>query len=41
MKITTKLLEQNTNDKDSIHDQNYKKLGCSIITVKPESNDFK
>lgn len=41
MKITTKLLEQKTNDEEAIHDQNYKKLGCSIKNVKPESKDYK
>jgi hypothetical protein len=41
MKITTKLLEQKANEEDAIHDQNYKKLGCSLKTVKPESKDFK
>lgn len=35
MKITTKLLEQKSNDEEAIFDQNYKKLGCSIKTVKP------
>jgi len=29
------LLEQKNNDEEAIHDQNYKKLGCSIKTVKP------
>ena len=41
MKITSKLLEQKTNDEESIHDQNYKKLGCKIQNVKPESKDYK
>ena len=41
MKITSKLLEQKTNDEESIHDQNYKKLGCKIQNVKPESNGYK
>lgn len=41
MKITTKLLEQKTNDEEAIHDQNYKKLGCSIKNIKPESKDYK
>lgn len=41
MKITTKLLEQKSNDEEAIHDQNYKKLGCTIQTVKPESQDYK
>lgn len=41
MKITTKLLEQKTNDEEAIHDQNYKKLGCEIKTLKQESNDYK
>ena len=34
MKITSKLLEQKTNDEESIHDQNYTKLGCKIQNVK-------
>lgn len=41
MKITTKLLEQKSNDEESVHDQNYKKLGCEIKTVKPGSKDHK
>jgi hypothetical protein len=41
MKITSKLLEQKTNDEEAIHDQNYKKLGCKIQNVKPETKDYK
>lgn len=41
MKITTKLLEQKANDEEAIHDQNYKKLGCQIKSLKQDSNDFK
>lgn len=28
MKITTKLLEQKSDADETVHDQNYKKLGC-------------
>lgn len=40
MKVTTKLLDQKGNDDDSIIDQNYKKLGCSIKAVDKKSDDY-
>lgn len=33
MKITTKLLEKANDTEESVHDQNYNKLKCSIKTV--------
>jgi poly [ADP-ribose] polymerase len=41
LKITSKLLDQKTDDNEAILDQNYKKLGCSIKTVDEKSTDFK
>ena len=41
MKITTKLLEQKTDDEQSVLDQNYKKLGCDIRTVEGKSSEYK
>jgi hypothetical protein len=38
MKITSKLLDQKTEEDTSILDQNYKKLGCSIKTVAEKSS---
>jgi poly [ADP-ribose] polymerase 2/3/4 len=37
LKITSKLLDQKTDDNESVLDQNYKKLGCSIKTVDQKS----
>jgi hypothetical protein len=33
LKITSKLLDQVSNDDEAILDQNYKKLGCSIKSI--------
>ncbi len=41
LKITSKLLEQKTDDNESILDQNYKKLGCSIKTIDAKSAQHK
>ena len=41
LKITTKLLEQKTDDEISILDQNYKKLGCEIKSLSNSSKDYK
>lgn len=41
LKITSKLLDQKTNDEASILDQNYKKLGCDIKTVDTKSSEYK
>jgi hypothetical protein len=41
LKITSKLLDQKTNDESSVHDQNYKKLNCDIKTVDAKSADYK
>lgn len=41
MKITAKLLDQDVEEDISVHDQNYKKLGCSIKTLEKTSDDFK
>jgi hypothetical protein len=37
LKITSKLLDQKTDDNESVIDQNYKKLGCSIKTIEQKS----
>ena len=37
LKVTSKLLDQKGNENDSILDQNYKKLGCSIKTLDKKS----
>ncbi len=41
LKITSKLLDQKNDDNESVLDQNYKKLGCSIKSVDKKSNDYK
>lgn len=41
LKITSKLLDQKADDNESVLDQNYKKLGCSIKTVDPKSAEHK
>lgn len=41
LKITSKLLEQKSDDSESVLDQNYKKLGCSIKTVDAKSAEHK
>ena len=41
MKITTKLLDKEEDDSSAIIDQNYKKLGCEIKTLQPDSKDYK
>jgi len=41
MKITAKLLDQDTNEDTSVYDQNYKKLGCNVKTLDQKSADFK
>lgn len=41
MKITTKLLDQQGDQDTSVHDQNYKKLGCRLSTLDRSSKDFK
>lgn len=33
LKITSKLLDQKTDDNEAVLDQNYKKLGCNIKTL--------
>lgn len=40
MKITTKLLDQDGDDNTAVHDQNYKKLGCSINTLERSGKDY-
>jgi hypothetical protein len=37
LKITSRLLDQKADDNESVIDQNYKKLGCSIKTVDSKS----
>ena len=34
MKITTKLLSEDGDEDTAVLDQNYKKLGCNIKTIK-------
>lgn len=41
LKITSKLLEQKTDDNEAVFDQNYKKLGCNIKTIESGSQDYK
>lgn len=41
LKITSKLLDQKADDNESVLDQNYKKLGCSIKTIEQKSPEFK
>nr|VVW87368.1 unnamed protein product [Nymphaea colorata] len=41
LKITSKLLDQKTDDNESVLDQNYKKLGCNIKTIDPKAPEFK
>lgn len=41
MKITSKLLEQQGDEDTSVHDQNYKKLGCNLTSLDQNSKDFK
>ena len=41
LKITSKLLDQKTDDNSSLLDQNYKKLGCSLKTVDRKSAEYK
>lgn len=41
LKITSKLLDQKSDDSASILDQNYNKLGCSIKTVDGKSAEHK
>lgn len=41
MKVTAKLLDQGGDEDTSVHDQNYKKLGCSIKTLDQGSKDYK
>ena len=41
MKITTKLLNQGGDEDTSVHDQNYKKLGCNIKSLDHNSKDYK
>lgn len=41
LKITSKLLDQKNDDNESVLDQNYKKLGCSIKTIDNKSAEFK
>ena len=40
LKITSKLLDQKTNDNESLLDQNYKKLGCSIKNLDKKSGEY-
>lgn len=41
LKITSKLLDQKTDDNEAVLDQNYKKLGCNIKTIDSKSGDYK
>ena len=41
LKITSKLLDQKTDEDTSILDQNYKKLGCDIKTLDKNSEEHK
>jgi poly [ADP-ribose] polymerase len=41
LKVTSKLLDQKGDDSENVHDQNYKKLGCSIKSVPTTSPDYK
>lgn len=41
MKITSKLLDQEGDEDTSVHDQNYKKLGCNIKSLGKTSDDYK
>ena len=41
LKITSKLLDAHKNEEESVHDQNYKKLGCSIRTMDQKGADYK
>ena len=41
LKITSKLLDSHKNEEESVHDQNYKKLGCSIKTMDKKGVDYK
>lgn len=41
LKITSKLLDQVSNDDEAILDQNYKKLGCSIKTIDKKNAEYK
>lgn len=41
MKITSKLIDEKKDDNESVHDQNYKKLGCSIEPVSKSGADYK
>lgn len=41
LKITSKLLDQKSDDNESVLDQNYKKLGCSIKTIDSKSAEHK
>lgn len=41
LKVTSKLLDQQGNEEDAVHDQNYKKLGCSIKTLDTSSGEYK
>ena len=41
LKITSKLLDQKTDEDTSILDQNYKKLGCDIKTLDKKSEEHK
>ena len=41
LKITSKLLDQKTDEDTSILDQNFKKLGCDIKTLDKKSEEYK
>lgn len=41
MKVTSKLLEDKGDDSENVHDQNYKKLGCTISSLPTTSKDYK
>ena len=41
LKITSKLIDQKGNENDSVLDQNYKKLGCTINTLDTKSAEYK
>lgn len=41
LKITSKLIDQATNEDQAILDQNYKKLGCSIKSIDKNNAEYK
>lgn len=41
LKITSKLLDQASNEDEAVLDQNYKKLGCSIKSLDKNNSQYK